>query len=111
LRICAVMYDGKRYQTNVDEKDDLIIAVGQAIVKFREEFKEKGISMDQVKSYTMVGKNDKFDGSVRERLKIYRKKRCSKCGEFIIGKSKRGEVDKETGKRVWLCINCAKSSN
>lgn len=107
MRICAVMDDGKRYQTDVDEKD-LFIAVGKAIQKFR----EQGIPTEHVRTYTTVNKNEKFDDdTVRPRLKIYRDKYCSRCGELIVGKSKRGEVNKETGRRVWLCLDCATTPN
>jgi len=101
LRICAVMDNGKRYQTDVDE-DDLIIAVGKA----HQKFKEQGIPVEHVRTYTTVSGSGN-NKTVRPRLRIYRKKHCSMCGNLIVGKSKRGEIDKETGKRGWLCLDCA----
>ena len=107
MRVCAVMEDGKRYQTDVDE-DDLFIAVGKAIQKFR----EQGIKTDQVRAYITVHGDEIFDDeSVRERKKRRPRRYCAKCGNLIVGKSKRGEVNKKTGLKGWICENCANPPN
>ena len=103
MRICAVMEDGKRYQIDVDE-DDLFIAVRKAIQKFR----EQGIPTNQVRAYITVHRDEIFnDESVRERKKRRPKRCCAKCGDLIVGKSKRGEVNEKTGLRGWICEDCA----
>ena len=99
MRICAVMEDGERYQIDVVE-DDLLIAVGKAIKKFR----GQGIPADQVRAYITVHGDEVFDDeSVRERKKRRPRRCCAKCGDLIVGKSKRGEVNEKTGLRGWIC--------
>ena len=107
MRICAVMADGKRYQIDVVE-DDLFIAVRKAIQKFR----EQGIKTNQVRAYITVHRDEVFnDESVRERKKRRPKRCCAKCGDLIVGKSKRGEVNEKTGLKGWICEDCANLPN